>query len=141
MSGKRRRPQAVAAIATLSNLQQLSIKRCNGFEGKLPAFTALRDLSWLTLSYTTVDDFRPALQVGTLTLRICAVAVQSFGHHLIRKSGLLICDVQDRVQLAPSSWRFEVGSTFTTNFPVAGSAGTDGAAHPWHLRPGQVPPG
>lgn len=55
--------QAVSAIAKLSTLERLSLKRCTGFDAEMPVCTALRSLTQLSLSYTKIDDYRPPLQV------------------------------------------------------------------------------
>ena len=51
-------------VAELALLRRLSLEHCTEFDGELPELSGLRALSYLSLSGTDVDDYRPALRVS-----------------------------------------------------------------------------
>lgn len=63
-------PKVPGVVAGLTSLERLSLKS-SVFGGGLPSLSSLSRLTFCNLSYCTIDDFRPTLQVRITLMFFC----------------------------------------------------------------------
>jgi len=69
-------PKMPGVVAGLTSLERLSLKSSE-FGGGLPPFSSLSRLTFCNLSYCSIDDYRPPLQVCARQLERAAVQIVS----------------------------------------------------------------